>query len=82
MKDNSSSQRIRLRKDLEAEFSDCDYVSDPLSCDRRHLVRCDKETRGLDKGKNDYLCIRTDKMANGINKCIFVFFFKKNSLVS
>ena len=38
-------------KDLEAEFSDCDYASGLSSSNRRHLVRYDKAASGIDKGK-------------------------------
>ena len=61
-------------KDLEAEFSDCDYASGLSSSNRRHLVRYDKEASGFEKGKKDQFCIRTDRIEMA-SKNIFSMFF-------
>ena len=41
----------RLHKDLQAEFSDCHYVSGPLSPNRRDFARYDKAASSFDNRK-------------------------------
>ena len=60
----------RLHKDLQAEFSDCHYVSGPLSPNRRDFARYDKAASSFDNRKRDQFCRRTDTMADNLDKCI------------
>ena len=51
---------IKLHKNLEAEFSDCDYVSGPLSHDTRIWSDMTKKQVALRREEKGQFCIRTE----------------------